>query len=195
STDNGNTWSEVNNGLTNYDINALVSNTYELGDNVFAGTPNGVFQSSDNGMNWFELPDGLTTKDVRSLSSSWNGYLYAGTVGGGVFRSTASTTSVENENINPSLFILYQNYPNPFNPSTTIRYSIPVSRNSSKGETFVTLKVYDVLGNEITTLINEEKSAGNYEIQFDATDIPSGVYFYTLRTEEFTQTRKLVLLK
>ncbi|NUM61234.1 MAG: T9SS type A sorting domain-containing protein [Ignavibacteriaceae bacterium] len=162
---------------------------------IFLQELNGVFQSSDNGMNWFELPDGLTTKDVRSLSSSWNGYLYAGTVGGGVFRSTASTTSVENENINPSLFILYQNYPNPFNPSTTIRYSIPVSRNSSKGETFVTLKVYDVLGNEITTLINEEKSAGNYEIQFDATDIPSGVYFYTLRTEEFTQTRKLVLLK
>ena len=85
-------------------------------------------------------------------------------------------------------FRLEQNYPNPFNPVTTIKYSIP-------SQSFVQLKVYDVLGNEIITLINEEKTAGNYEIEFNASEIPSGVYFYTLNVGEFVQTRKMILIK
>ncbi len=90
--------------------------------------------------------------------------------------------------IAPSVFSLSQNYPNPFNPSTAISYQLPVN-------SFVTLKVYDVLGNEVATLVNEEKLAGEYEIEFNASEIGSGVYFYTLRAGEFIQSKKMLLLK
>lgn len=85
-------------------------------------------------------------------------------------------------------FSLSQNYPNPFNPVTTINYQIP-----ERG--FVTLKVYDVLGNEVATLTNEEKLAGSYKIELNAPDLPSGIYFYRLRTSSFVQTKKMILLK
>jgi hypothetical protein len=95
---------------------------------------------------------------------------------------------VEVDIAQPFKFTLEQNYPNPFNPSTKIKYEIPVGG-------FVRLKVYDVLGNEITTLVQEEKSVGTYEIQFDASEIPSGIYFYKLSAGSFTQTNKMVLTK
>lgn len=88
----------------------------------------------------------------------------------------------------PAEYQLEQNYPNPYNPSTKINYQIPEL-------SFVTLKVYDVLGDEITTLINEEKSVGNYEVEFDGSALTSGVYFYQLRAGGFVQTKKMVLLK
>jgi len=83
---------------------------------------------------------------------------------------------------------LAQNYPNPFNPSTSIQYT--VSRQQ-----FVVLKVYDVLGNEIATLVNQEKSAGTYEIKFDASILTSGVYFYTLEAGSFIETKKMIFLR
>jgi len=88
----------------------------------------------------------------------------------------------------PTKYTLNQNYPNPFNPSTTIKYEIPEL-------SFVTLKVYDVLGDEITTLINEEKPIGNYEIEFNASKLPSGVYFYKLEAGVFISTKKMILIK
>jgi len=83
---------------------------------------------------------------------------------------------------------LTQNYPNPFNPSTKIKYQIPEL-------SFVTIKVYDVLGKEVTTLINEEKPAGSYEVEFDASRLPSGVYFYRLQAGSFIETKKMILLR
>ena len=85
-------------------------------------------------------------------------------------------------------FILGQNYPNPFNPSTTIKYSIPK-------QSYVTLKVYDILGREVQTLFNEEKPAGNYQVEFDAAELPSGVYFYRIKAGSFSQVRKMLLIK
>jgi len=87
-----------------------------------------------------------------------------------------------------SNYNLFQNYPNPFNPSTKITYQIPVAG-------FVSLKIYDVLGNQITTLVQEEKSVGAYEVEFDASKLVSGIYFYTLQTGNFTQTNKMVLMR
>jgi hypothetical protein len=97
-------------------------------------------------------------------------------------------TGIENENEMPSSFSLIQNFPNPFNPTTTIKYQIPEL-------SFVTIKVYDVLGNEITTLVNEEKPIGIYTIEFDASNLPSGIYFYKLQSSNFTQTKKMILQK
>ncbi|MCW8804611.1 MAG: T9SS type A sorting domain-containing protein [Ignavibacteriaceae bacterium] len=100
-----------------------------------------------------------------------------------------SLSSVEEEKSTlTELFELYQNYPNPFNPVTNIKYEIPQSANAS-------LKVYDVLGNEIVTLINEEKPAGSYQIEFDGVDLPSGIYFYQLKSNSYINTKKMVLSK
>lgn len=93
-------------------------------------------------------------------------------------------------------FTLSQNYPNPFNPTTKIHYSIPsVTRSLSKGDAYVKLKVYDNLGNEIATLVNEEKPAGTYEVEFNASQLSSGIYFYKIQAGNFTQTKKMLLLK
>lgn len=94
----------------------------------------------------------------------------------------------------PVKFTLFQNYPNPFNPATTIKYSIPPDI-SNNGISLVTLKVYDILGRVTATLVNERKSAGEYEISFDASKLASGVYFYQLRAGSFIQTRKMMLLR
>jgi C1A family cysteine protease len=91
-------------------------------------------------------------------------------------------------NLAPNGFILEQNYPNPFNPSTHIKYAIA-------NKQFVSIIVYDVIGNEIATLVNEEKSAGTYEVEFNANHLSAGVYYYTIVTDNFVQTKKMILLK
>lgn len=104
----------------------------------------------------------------------------------------------------PDEYKLWQNYPNPFNPTTKIRYSIPAVGTSylsaSRRMKFIQLKVFDILGNEIATLVNEEKSPGNYEVEFDArsyggNNLPSGVYFYRLQVGNFISVKKFILLK
>jgi hypothetical protein len=101
--------------------------------------------------------------------------------------------SVDDNRLVPETFSLSQNYPNPFNPSTKIKFAIPVQvRNNSR---LVTLKVYDVLGNEIATLVNEEKQPGTYEVEFDESELPSGIYFYQLKAGIYIETKKMVLIK
>jgi len=102
-------------------------------------------------------------------------------------------TSVQGEEIQPIDFNLEQNYPNPFNPSTRIIFTIPVVQTGHAPS--VQLKIYDVLGNEIATLVNEELPAGNYELTFDAVELPSGIYFYQLRAGIYIETKKMILLK
>jgi len=97
-------------------------------------------------------------------------------------------TSVELISGAPEEFNLEQNYPNPFNPATTIRFSIPASG-------LTTLKVYNILGNEVATLMNEDKSAGVYSVEFNASNLPSGVYMYSLQTGSAVLTKKMVLLR
>ena len=109
--------------------------------------------------------------------------------------------SVDGQNkVLPTKFALYANYPNPFNPITTIKYSIPISIGSHLGgasgkPVLVQIKIYNVLGNEIATLVNEEKPAGIYTIRFNAASLSSGVYFYQLKANGFVETKKLVFLK
>lgn len=113
------------------------------------------------------------------------------------FDGTSSYSDIVDVEINSSIqYTLDQNYPNPFNPLTKIRYSIPnVIASGVNQSQIVTLKVYDVLGNEIVTLVNEEKPAGSYEVEFTAGKYPSGVYYYRLKAGDFVSTRMMILLK
>lgn len=117
----------------------------------------------------------------------------SGSFGDGIFSriSIIGTNIVsvsDNDISSPTKFSLFQNYPNPFNPSTKIKYSIPHSSN-------VAIKLFDILGNEIETLVNEEKPAGTYELTWNAEKLPSGVYFYQLKTEDYIETKKMILVK
>jgi len=107
-------------------------------------------------------------------------------------------TSVQ-EDLSPQEFILYQNYPNPFNPSTKIKFtltpSLSLRERLPEGRERVTLKIYDVLGNEFATLVNEEKLPGSYEVEFYASGLNSGIYFYQLRAGQFIQTKKMMFVK
>lgn len=121
-----------------------------------------------------------------------------------LYNQTTGLNDVEPSNYN---FTLEQNYPNPFNPTTKIKYTIPTSpvnpsplkadyQGEGNGERFVTLKVYDSLGREVATLVDEEKSPGTYEIEFSVKGgLASGLYFYSLKTGEFSETKKMILTK
>ena len=102
---------------------------------------------------------------------------------------------IEDENSIPKEYALEQNYPNPFNPSTVIEYSIPVVDAKFASTTNVTLKVYDILGNEVSTLVNKKQSPGNYEVEFDASSLSSGIYFYRLISGKYLKIKKMLLLK
>lgn len=142
----------------------------------------GAWQNSNYNQYSYDANDNLT----EILYQQWNGSMYENYAK--IVYTYITVTDAEDESINPSSFALLQNYPNPFNPATIISWEMPVSG-------FTTLKVYDVLGNEITTLVNEEKPAGRYEINFDANNLSSGVYYYRITTGNFTQTKKMILMR
>ena len=134
---------------------------------------------------------------ITSLTTNSNEDIFAGLMDGKIRKiSGISLTVIDDEPVNnPSKFKLNQNYPNPFNPNTTIKYSIPNVISTEGRNLFVTLKVYDVLGKEVATLINKEKPAGNYEVNFDASKLSSGVYYYQLRASDYVETKKMILIK
>ncbi|MBK7378408.1 MAG: T9SS type A sorting domain-containing protein [Ignavibacteriales bacterium] len=148
-----------------------------------------IYVSEDGGISWNILDYGIENKNISSLGVDNLGNVYAGTSYTGTYKLVDTPVSVENSNENIiNDFGLLQNYPNPFNPTTIIYFRLPVSG-------FVTLKVYDILGREVALLLNENKLAGNYEVEFNAKNIPSGVYFYTLSVGEFKETRKMLFMK
>ncbi len=115
-------------------------------------------------------------------------------INGNVYGDT-TLTGVDGNKKRVFEFSLSQNYPNPFNPATTIKYTIPNVISTGGRNPLVTLKVYDVLGNEVATLVNEEKPTGSYTVNFDGSRLASGIYFYKLNAGNFVQTRKMILLK
>jgi photosystem II stability/assembly factor-like uncharacterized protein len=157
-----------------------------------ASTPNDngvILFTSDGGINWQEqYVDSSCAEfyeiDILNNTTGWvvgsGGTLLKTSTGGIVFRDENNTM--------PTAFNLEQNFPNPFNPNTTIKYSIPKL-------SFVTIKIYDVLGSEVAGLVNEEKLAGVYEVNWNATNLSSGVYFYKLQAGSFVETMKMILLK
>jgi photosystem II stability/assembly factor-like uncharacterized protein len=186
STDNGITWEEIT-----YPGPYICYAENSVG-NIFIGTRSygtGIWRSTDFGESWEATNTGLSTLEIWSLAIDSEDYLYAGTDGKSMFKTTTSTvTSVENEKRLPSTFYLEQNYPNPFNPSTKISWQSPVGSHQ-------VLKVFDVLGNEVATLVNEYKPAGMHNIQFTINNLASGIYFYQLKAGSYIQTKKMILVK
>jgi len=194
SVNNGQSWAALNSGLTSTSILALAVG----GSYLFAGTAgwnsgNNIFLLTDIGTRWTSVSDGISTTSVTSvyMLTTVGNDLFAGT-DDGVWRRPLSQmvpTGVKDDApLLPKEFALEQNYPNPFNPTTSIRFALPKS-------SYVTLKTFNLLGQEVAALVNQELPAGYHEVTWDACKMPSGMYFYRLQTKEFTQTRKLLLLK
>jgi hypothetical protein len=193
STDNGASWTQKNSGLTDTYINALAVS----GPNILAGTDNGVFLSKNSGANWTQINTGLAGIKVSALAIVGADVL-AGIKNMGVWkRSLAEVTPVE-KNVTelPITYSLAQNYPNPFNPSTTIRYELPK-------ESFVSLKVVNLLGENVATLYEGTRKAGIFTVQCNASRLASGVYFYRLQARptdggqagEFVETKSMIYVK
>jgi hypothetical protein len=187
STDNGQSWQAVGDPLFyNNESGAIISTTKGL----IVPTWNSFYLTTDGGNTWqdlidFQLPinvwSAVQINDSTILMGMWNGL-------GKLVIHGPLTPVIEHPSV-ASGFSLSQNYPNPFNPATTIRYS--VAKRS-----FVTLKVYNILGQEIKTLVEDEVNPGVHEISFAAGSLPSGTYFYRLETSSgFTAIKKMILLK
>jgi FG-GAP repeat/Secretion system C-terminal sorting domain/FG-GAP-like repeat len=186
--DSGSTWTRS--GLPNLYLHAIVM---DASGNLYTGSDNnGVFKSTDNGTTWSEANDSLTDEETESLAIDGSGQLYVGTYGYGVFRAyrtTGGTTGIEQSRTGvPKNYELSQNFPNPFNPATMINYQLPMNGH-------VTLKVYDVLGREVATLVDRDEKAGRYQVKFDGSRLSSGVYLYRLAAGKFVQIKKMVVLK
>jgi hypothetical protein len=192
SSDYGKSWTAVESGLTGYYMCSFVVN----GINLFIGTNNGgVFLSVDKGINWTNVnTEEMFTTGVSALTSN-DTFLFVGTGTGtsrsGVWRRSLSemATAVNASPTElPSEFRLEQNYPNPFNPSTTIEFDIPTSG-------FVSLKVFNIMGQEVATLLNKELQSGNHKVEWKPENLSSGLYFYKLQTKGYQETKKLIFMK
>lgn len=158
---------------------------------IFAGTYYyGVFHSADSGNTWHHL--GLPEMNIIELKITKSGHLLAGTEFNGLFRQKEVVTSNDESGFGevlPKTFSLEQNFPNPFNPTTRIRYYLPT--NSS-----VQLDVFNITGQKVATLVdNQLKPAGTYQVNFDASNLTSGIYLYRLIAGEYTQIKKMTLIK
>lgn len=184
STDFGATWSKVNNGLN---ANYIYAIQIDDNNNIFVSAwAAGVYASTNNGNNWATF--GMGGFGVSSLLlNSADGTIYAGTSTGQVYKSSSNVLSAKDETI-PVEFKLEQNYPNPFNPSTTINFSVPKSG-------IYQLKVYNILGQEVATLLNGEILSGNHSVQFDASKLASGVYVYRFSGNNVNISKKMLLQK
>ncbi|MFH0734039.1 MAG: T9SS type A sorting domain-containing protein [bacterium] len=152
----------------------------------------GILISDNDGISFSQLNSGFPIYATAYSVIATESYLFAGLTGGvyrqNIVENLMDIVEVEEEKLVVTSFTLSQNYPNPFNPTTTIAFSIANTEN-------VTLKIYDVLGKEVATLIDEQMQAGNYQQQWDAANYASGQYFYRLQAGNFSSTKKLMLVK
>jgi len=196
STDNGNNWEHRSEGLSPDPYNtSIIRVTGKLITSLHFGG-SGIFISEDEALSWEDFGEGLPFLSNIEKLIVYNDKIIAATSDGLWQRDTSEViTSLEDQNNLPQEFKLFQNYPNPFNPTTKIRYSIPFVETHRDASLPITLKVFDILGREVATLVNEEMPAGSYEIEFDAVELTSGIYFYRLMTDNFSETRKMLVVK
>jgi len=199
STNGGSVWTNqaFTPAATAFGIKAIANNFYGYGWLCCAAgtSPGKIYRTTNKGGAWTEQTTTLAATQnfyaisMANVNCGWavTGNTTANT-NDGVYKYSDVLNGVSNNTTTPTSFKLEQNYPNPFNPSTTISYSIPKAA-------FVTLKVYDILGNEVKSLVNEQQLVNNYTITADFSNLTSGVYYYTLKAGDFTSTKKLMLVK
>ena len=190
STNKGTDWENISSNLPDAPVNAFaVDNNYS--NILYVGNDVGMYVSFDTGQNWEVLGEGLPVLPVGDIKiHPTENYLVAGTYGRSMYKidlNLVTNTGDDRQDFLNS-FQLYQNYPNPFNPNTTISWDSPVSGHQ-------TIKIYDVTGKVIVTLVNEIKTAGKHQVEFKASSLASGVYFYKIEAGNFTETKKMVVLK
>ena len=196
-TDGGTSWTPLSTTTTGIQPKKL----YRAGSSAILGifgstTGDAVFASTDEGSSWTSASSGLPFPvSATDFATTTGGRLLAATAGPagysgfGVVSATGSVSDAKPTSmVLPAEIALGQNYPNPFNPATTIQFSLPTAGPAS-------LKVYDLLGREVATLLNESKSPGSYEVRFDAARLASGVYLYRLTAGDFVRTRKMTVLR
>jgi len=195
STDQGKTWTKLS------QLGHILSITVSSNGYIFVGVKEGVLQSTDNGNTWSQINSGLEG-EVYSLVINSDGYLFAATTEG-LYRSVQSLPTSQSlfqggtiTDEPPISFALHQNYPNPFNPTTTIEFELTE-------DALVTAKVYNTLGQEVASLAErEEFGEGTNELEFNASSLPSGVYYYRIVAEDvdgkgvvYSNVRKMILVK
>jgi hypothetical protein len=156
----------------------------------YGGSEDGVYRSNNYGLQWFLYNNSFTSDKIIGIASdNFSGDTIVVATDKRVYRSWASViVGISHNNTNPESFELKQNYPNPFNPVTRISYSLPVKSN-------ITIKLYDVKGSELMTLVTGVFETGEYTFDFNATSLSSGVYYYRLQGESFSDTKKMVVVK
>ncbi|HZV11896.1 MAG TPA: T9SS type A sorting domain-containing protein [Candidatus Kapabacteria bacterium] len=189
--DTGATWKYLNSdlvscGLYSSPTNAIIG----LGSYNDTSRTDYVFSLDIVTGHWFRIDQELPADhQYYSIAIDSSGYIYAADENNGIYRTTSPVTSVyEENNVIASAFNLSPNYPNPFSEMTNVEYQIPV-------EGFVTLKVYNTLGEEVATLVNGEQSAGEHSAAFNASGLRNGVYFYRLTAGKYSQTGKMCVVK
>lgn len=191
-------WTSTDNGVT-WDHNlttGFLTGFGKHGDYLYAVGSLPPYRSSNDGVTWTVVDDNGLVSSINNTIQFTSQYAFINTFGIGVYRrSLSEITDVEQESLAgyPQAYQLHQNFPNPFNPVTKIKFSIP--SNVKREMSNVLLKVYDVLGIEVATLIDEYKPAGNYEVEFYASELSSGTYFYRLNAGSFIETKKMILLR
>lgn len=189
SSDAGDSWSSVSVPTSDdlFSVDASKQNSNWI---IASGTNGTIIKSTDAGTSWF-LQATPTTENLYCVYAASNSVHFAGGNNGILLKTTdggGDPVSVDNDLSNPISFNLEQNYPNPFNPSTTINFSISEASN-------VSLKVFNSLGEEVETLVANKLIAGNYKYDWNAEGLPSGIYFYQIKTSRFAKTKKMMLLK
>ena len=196
SSDMGESWTDISSNLPDAPVNAFAVD-YNDQSVLYLGNDVGMYVSFNTGGSWEFLGEGLPVVTIGDIKiHPTENFLVAGTYGRSMYRLDLNSLIDFNDDKTNTIvnnFKLEQNYPNPFNPNTNIGFRI-----ANFG--FVSLKIYDILGNEVATLVNEEKPAGEYEIEFnshsgEARNLPSGVYFYKLQAGSYSKTMKMILLK
>jgi photosystem II stability/assembly factor-like uncharacterized protein len=186
----GTDWTDISGNLPDIPVNSVIID-YNRDSVLYAGTDAGVYYTRNLGESWQLLGAGLPNSPVFDLAfHPPTQKLVAITHGRSMFEIDVTNLPLSVNQISTAAeaFKLYQNYPNPFNPGTVISYSL-------KENGYVTLKIFDILGKEVATLVNAKQNAGTYNVEWDAGKYNSGVYFYKLSTEKFSDTKRMILLK
>lgn len=184
-TNNGNNWSTLPNPGTDY-VNGIVGNGTNFWMTCYGYH---IWKTINNGNNWtMDYISPVNHNYTYIARARTGGRMWAVTDAGDISKNDGLVGVIPVSNEIPATFNLGQNYPNPFNPSTSINFSIPSVSS-------VSMKIYDILGNEVLTVVNENLQAGAYSVRVDLSDLSSGIYFYTIKAGGFIDTKKMILVK